>query len=222
MSFFPLRLAFLTAWHHWSVTVNMRCQTVVFCLQWEIHSSAGGRDLTSLLSLPFQCVNKNLCFSSNGVKEPSLHRQTQQNRQKEIDRCTLWSNLRVFISKLEKRLMNYSSLISTSPLFQETISNWTVDSKAVSCFRTFVISTSIKQVKGLELILSVPFAFGSCCCEPTSCGQRILTTWIIQLKQTIVRLQKQNKSIREIAGTFRVAISTFWYILRKKKNALAT
>ncbi len=30
---------------------------------------------------------------------------------------------------------------------------------------SFVISTSIKQVKGLELILSVSFAFGSCCCE---------------------------------------------------------
>ncbi len=30
---------------------------------------------------------------------------------------------------------------------------------------SFVISTSIKQLKGLELILSVSFAFGSCCCE---------------------------------------------------------
>ncbi len=34
----------------------------------------------------------------------------------------------------------------------------------------------------------------------------------------IVRLQKQNKSIREIAGTFGVAKSTVWYILRKKKE----
>ncbi len=30
----------------------------------------------------------------------------------------------------------------------------------------------IKQVKGLELILSVSFSFGSCCCELISCGQR--------------------------------------------------
>ncbi len=40
----------------------------------------------------------------------------------------------------------------------------------------------------------------------------------VQVKQTIVRLQKQNKSIREIAGTFGVAKSTVWYILRKKRT----
>ncbi len=39
----------------------------------------------------------------------------------------------------------------------------------------------------------------------------------MQVKQTIVRLQKQNKSIREIAGTLGVAKSTVWYILRKNK-----
>ncbi len=62
------------------------------------------------------------------------------------------------------------------PPFQGTISNWTICSKAFSWTGVgyyFVISTSIKQVKSLELILSVSFAFGSCCCEPTSCGQRI-------------------------------------------------
>ncbi len=32
----------------------------------------------------------------------------------------------------------------------------------------------------------------------------------------IVRLQKQNESIREIAETLGVAKSTVWYILRKK------
>ncbi len=44
------------------------------------------------------------------------------------------------------------------PLFQGTISNWKVDSKAVSwtgVSDSFIISTSIKQVKGLDLILSV-------------------------------------------------------------------
>ncbi len=48
-------------------------------------------------------------------------------------------------------------------LFQGTISNWTIDSKAVSWTGvgySFIISTSIKQVKGLELILNVPFVFG--------------------------------------------------------------
>ncbi len=39
----------------------------------------------------------------------------------------------------------------------------------------------------------------------------------MQVKQTIVMLQKQNKSIKEIAGTLGVAKSTFWYILRKKE-----
>ncbi len=40
-------------------------------------------------------------------------------------------NLRVFSSQLEEKLRNYSSLICTSSLFQGTISNWTVDSKAI-------------------------------------------------------------------------------------------
>uniref|UniRef100_A0AAY5L4X3 Uncharacterized protein n=1 Tax=Esox lucius TaxID=8010 RepID=A0AAY5L4X3_ESOLU len=35
--------------------------------------------------------------------------------------------------------------------------NWTID---------------YKQMKGLELIPGVAFAFGSCCCEPTTCGQK--------------------------------------------------
>ncbi len=40
----------------------------------------------------------------------------------------------------------------------------------------------------------------------------------IQVKQTIVRLQKQNQSIREIAGTFGEAKSTVWCILRKEER----
>ncbi len=40
----------------------------------------------------------------------------------------------------------------------------------------------------------------------------------MQMKQTIVRLQKQNKSIREIARALGVAKSTVWYILRKKER----
>ncbi len=40
----------------------------------------------------------------------------------------------------------------------------------------------------------------------------------MQVKQTIVRLQKQNKSIREIAGTLGEVKSTVWYILRKKQR----
>ncbi len=41
----------------------------------------------------------------------------------------------------------------------------------------FVISTSVKQVKCLELILIVPFAFGSCCCKPTSLSQSQHECW---------------------------------------------
>ncbi len=41
----------------------------------------------------------------------------------------------------------------------------------------------------------------------------------MQVKQKIVRLQKQNKSI-EIAGTFGVAKLRVWYFMRKK-NVLA-
>ncbi len=40
----------------------------------------------------------------------------------------------------------------------------------------------------------------------------------IQVKQTIVRLQKQNQSIRERSGTFGEAKSTVWYILRKEER----
>ncbi len=39
---------------------------------------------------------------------------------------------------------------------------------------------------------------------------------------TIVRLQKHNKSIREIAGTLGVAKSTVWYILGKKDVSSVT
>ncbi len=68
---------------------------------------------------------------------------------------TLSFNLRLSYHNWE-RLRNYSSLICTSPLFQGTISNWTVDSKAISWTDvgySFVISTSIKQLKVLELII---------------------------------------------------------------------
>ncbi|MEE6528648.1 hypothetical protein FKM82_031238, partial [Ascaphus truei] len=77
------------------------------------------------------------------------------------------------LSHFHGRLM----LLHNLPCFIEkgTKSNWTIDSKAVSWTGvgySFVISSSIKQLKGLELIPGVAFTFGSCCCEPTTCGQR--------------------------------------------------
>ncbi|KAG2467436.1 TCB1 transposase, partial [Polypterus senegalus] len=40
----------------------------------------------------------------------------------------------------------------------------------------------------------------------------------LQVKETILKLQKQKKPIREIATILRVAKSTVWYILRKKAS----
>ncbi len=65
-----------------------------------------------------------------------------------------------------------------------------VDSKCAICIWKLLLWTHIMQSKELSF----------------------------QVKQTIVRLQKQNKSIREIAGTLGVAKSTVWYILRKKRT----
>ncbi len=64
---------------------------------------------------------------------------------------TLSFNLRVFSShfSLEESLRNYNSLICASPLFQGIISNWTVDTKAISWTDvgySSIISTLIKEV----------------------------------------------------------------------------
>ena len=48
------------------------------------------------------------------------------------------------------------------------IKYWTIDSKAVSWAGvgySLIISSSIKAVKGMELISGVAFSFGSCCCK---------------------------------------------------------
>ncbi len=85
-------------------------------------------------------------------------------------------NLRKFSLKWEETLRNYSFLLCNTN-FQGTISNWIINSTAVSwegVGYSFLISTSIKQQKCLDLILSVPFAFESCCCEPTSAVKRAL------------------------------------------------
>ncbi len=76
---------------------------------------------------------------------------------------------------------------------------------------SFIISTSIKQVKGLELILSVPFVFGSCCCEPHHVVKGSLHT-----RETDDCLASKTKlHQRERAGTLG-AKSTVWFILRKQ------
>ncbi len=78
-------------------------------------------------------------------------------------------NERLGLDGTRKRWNNMYLFNMYLPLFHGTTSNWIVDSKAISWTDvgySFVISTLIKHVKGLELILRVPFAFGSCCCEP--------------------------------------------------------
>ena len=99
-----------------------------------------------------------------------------------------------------------------SPIFsrdQKLLDNW-----LKSCFMDwsglfFVISSSIKQVKGLELIPGVTFAFGSCCCEPTTCSRRS-TQCMRNMPSKAAFI-----SVWEIARTLGVAKSTVWYILRK-------
>ncbi len=90
-------------------------------------------------------------------------------------------------------ILNYSSLICTpTPFFQgiKRDVSWTGVSYS------FLIFVSIKRVKVLEIIPCMPFEFRSYYSEPTSRGQRELS---MQVKQTIVRLQNQNKSIREMS-----------------------
>ncbi len=78
---------------------------------------------------------------------------------------------------------------------------------------SLVISTSIKQVKGLELTLRVAFVFGSCCCEPHHAVKGALHS-----RETDKLLGFENECTREIAGTLGVAKSTVWYILRNKRT----
>ncbi len=58
----------------------------------------------------------------------------------------------------------------------------------------------------------MPFAFGSCCCEPTSCSHLS-----IQVKQTIVSLQKQQIHQRD-SKNIRSGQINVWYILRKTEH----
>ncbi len=87
---------------------------------------------------------------------------------------------------------------------------------------SFVISTSIKQVKGLELILSVSFAFGSCCCEPTSSSQRSSACrWNRQLaSKTKAVHQRDSRNIR--SGQINSLVHsekkrTHWWAQQRKK-----
>lgn len=91
---------------------------------------------------------------------------------------------RVFISKLEEGFRNYSSSICKCLFFQGTKINWTIYSEG--CVSSSLVKLSfIKQFKCLKLI---PFAFGSCCCEPKTWGPRSS----MEVKQTILRLKKEN------------------------------
>ncbi len=74
--------------------------------------------------------------------------------------------------------------------------------------------TSIKQEKGLEMILSVSFILEAVAVNPHHAVKGSFNTSETNNCET----SKQNKSIREIAGTFRVAKSTVGYILRKKRR----
>ncbi|XP_053087803.1 protein Mpv17 isoform X2 [Pangasianodon hypophthalmus] len=73
----------------------------------------------------------------------------------------------------------------------------------------------MKQIKGLELISGIELAFGSCSTGATNMKSKEIS---MQVKEAIIRLKKQHKSIREIAKTLGVAKSTAGYILKKKES----
>ncbi len=54
--------------------------------------------------------------------------------------------------------------------------------------------------------------------EPAALNPHHVVKGSLHAGETIFKLQNQNKSTREIAGTLRVAKSTVWYILRKKEH----
>ncbi len=120
-------------------------------------------------------------------------------------KCTLW----VLIWRYSHR--NWRKVKE----LQQTICKWIIDSKAVSwtdvgySFRYFYINQAVKR-SGVDSKCAI-------CIWKLLLWTHIMQSkdLSIQVKETIVRLQKQNKSTRELAGTFRVAKSTVWYILRK-------
>ena len=67
----------------------------------------------------------------------------------------------------------------------------------------------IKQIKVLELVLTVELAFGSCLTEATSMKSKDI---LIQGKETFIRLKKQNKSTGQRAKTLGVAKAITCYI----------
>lgn len=91
-----------------------------------------------------------------------------------------------------------------------TKGNWTIGFSAVpwpSVYYSLIISFRSKQMKGLESISSVAFAFVICCCQ--------LKLWNLkcchcQWSKAFVRLKNQNKPIQEIAKILGAAESNIY------------
>ena len=71
-----------------------------------------------------------------------------------------------------------------------------------------------EQIKGVEFISSVVFAFGICSCQLNMKSKELS----VSVKQAISRLKHQNKPIREITKTLRMAKPTVTFL--KRKNVL--
>ena len=72
-----------------------------------------------------------------------------------------------------------------------------------------------EQIKGLEFISSVPFAFGICCCQ--------LSIWdpkSVSVKQAIIRLKNQNKPINCLEHSSKER--THWWAQQHQKTRKTT
>ena len=102
------------------------------------------------------------------------------------------------------------------PLWKGTKSNWTIDSKAISCAgvgNSFVPSLSIKHIKGLELIWGVVFAFGRFCCEDNLRSKEISRL----VKQAILKAAKTEKTHPRNCYNIRSG-KIYSLVLRKKES----
>lgn len=71
--------------------------------------------------------------------------------------------------------------------------------------RSLINLSSIGQLKGLELIPGLAFAFGSCCCEPT-------------MKQTILTLEKEEILQRDGRNVRSGQINSFVHSEKKRAH----
>ena len=73
-----------------------------------------------------------------------------------------------------------------------------------------------KDIKGLELFSGVELAFSSCLTGVNNMKSKEIS---VQLKEAVVRLKEQNKSLTDGTKMLRVAKSIIWFILKKNQSS---